>query len=296
MPEEAVVTPESQGEPELAPIEVDDLSPTDEELGKGDGAVEPEAAAVEPEKVPVKHVPLPELLEERKKRQALEARVNQDAAQNRILRERLDAILQKIQEAEKPQEPPQPVYEEDPAAYLKWQNDQLLAERRAVAEKRAEEEKQSSQVKQLEQVRQTIKQGINQFAEVTPDYNDAAKYLIEARLKELEVMGVTDQNEIRTRLEQDEIEVGYWALQQGKSPGEVFYNLARSRGYSGTKPVAEKESTLESVRKGQQAATSLSKAGGAPEGEITTETLLAMNDEDFAKYTKGKKWAKLHGR
>lgn len=259
---------------------------------------EPEGDEAPPEKVakPEHFVPAHELARERAERKALETRINQESQQNRVLKERLDIILSKIQEAERPAPEQPPNYDEDPAAYLKWQNDQILAKQQAEDERLAQESHKSQQERQFEQVRQTIKQGINQFAEATPDYNDAAKYLIEARVKELGVMGVTDQAAIRQRLEQDEVEVGYWAIQQGMSPGEVFYNLAKSRGYSGSSPGKDNSGSLDNVKRGQQAATSLSKGGGGATGEITTEALLAMSDDDFQKYTSGKKWQKLHGR
>src|SRR5665647_2104087 len=153
---------QEQEEPEVESTE-ESFSAEDEESASD------ELKLVTPKKEHL--VPAHEVARERAERKKLEGEVFKQSQDNQLLRQRLDAILQKLNEV--PEQAEQaPVYEEDPAAYLKWQNDKLLDDRKQETEKRTKDEHESAQVQQVRQLQQAVKQGINQFAETTPDYND----------------------------------------------------------------------------------------------------------------------------
>jgi hypothetical protein len=176
----------------------------------------------------------------------------------------LQSLVERLETIQKEKEVPAlkeytPVYEEDPAAYLKWQNDQILADRRQELADRQQREQQNTQAQQIQQLQQAVKQGINQYAEQTPDYNDAAKFLVESRIKELEIMGIRDRQEQMQTLTQEELQVGSWALQRGVSPGELVYNLAKSRGY-------QSQTSGSGVSTNKPQVKSLSNISGSPSG------------------------------
>lgn len=190
-----------------------------------------------------------------------------------------------------------PVYEEDPAAYLKWQNDQILADRRKEVAERQQQEQYNTQNQHVQQLQRAVKEGINQYADQTPDYNDAAKFLVESRIRELEIMGIHDKKEQMQTLTQEELQVGTYALQRGLSPGELVYNLAKSRGYQRQNPVGQ-NSTGTITNKPQ--VKSLSNISGSPSGNkeslqaraerilaaTNLKDTLAINADDLEKLLK----------
>lgn len=212
----------------------------------------------------------------------------------------LQSLLDRLESAQaetKKEEPVDraPVYEEDPAAYLKWQNDQILEDRRREVAQREEEKKARSQSEEYQKWFTAIKQGINQYAESTPDYNDAAKFLVESRIKELDIMGVRDKQEVMQTLKQEEFQVGAWALQRGISPGELIYNLAKTRGYAGKIQSGDTGGGNDRPR-----VKSLSNISGSPSGNkeslqaraerilaaTNLKDVLALNPDDMEKILK----------
>lgn len=195
----------------------------------------------------------------------------------------LQTLLDRLEAAQKEKEPQEqiertPVYEEDPAAYLKWQNDQILEDRRREVSQRQEQEKLTTEQRKAQELHQTIKAGFNKYAEQTPDYNDAAKFLIDSRIKELEIMGERDKDKQLRILQQEEVQVGSWALQRGISPGELVYNLAKSRGYQ--KAVQEVQGVTGNDKPRPK---SLSNISGSPSGnkdslQARAERILAQTN------------------
>lgn len=77
------------------------------------------------------------------------------------------------------------------------------------------------------------------------------------------------------------------ALNSKRSPAELIYTIAKTRGYSGavkaqqtTNSAAEK---LDNIKRGQSAVVSLSRAGGSSGEGLTLETLANMSEEEFSR-------------
>jgi hypothetical protein len=193
----------------------------------------------------------------------------------------LQALLEKLEKAAK--EPDDnavqaqaiPNYDEDPAAYLRWQNDQILEDRRVEKAQRERDETGRTQELQVQRLGQAIRQGIDQFAANTPDYNDAAKFIIESRVKELGIMGIKDQAEVTNIVRQEGLQVGAWALERGKSPGELIYELAKAKGYRRTQAESVQNEIKDSSTPNPRP-KSLSSIGGSPSG--SKESLQARAD------------------
>lgn len=290
MPKEAeVVQEEQQYSPEEQEfLESEDAGP--EEIAEEETV--PEKPVLEEKKVEEtpKQVPLSELMQERRKRQEAEQRYATAVS-------RLEAIIQQSAKAVEDTEEI-PDKNEDPVGYLAWQQGKTLEEIRSFKEEQAEKTKQTEE----ERVQQTFlseyQRNIDTFAKDNPDYNDAAQFLLRVRDEELQTLGIDDPDQRMQILHQDALTIGAYAMQQGKNPGSIFYSLAKKRGYTRNEQAfePEKPSPLDTVRRGQKAATSLSGASGSAPVEITAEALLAMDIDEFRKYTSGKKWHKLHGR
>ena len=88
-----------------------------------------------------------------------------------------------------------------------------------------------------------------------PDYDDAAKFLIDHRDNELATTGYGDAKQRQQILQREAWEVAARAEQTGKSPAELVYELARQRGFSG--------------------------GGGDPLRGTSARDLIAMSNKDF---------------
>ena len=86
------------------------------------------------------------------------------------------------------------------------------------------------------------------------------------------------------------------AVQAGKEPAELIYELAKNQGFVGKVAAAEQKSAekLESIAKGQEASASLGSGSRADAGKLTLDSLAKMDDDDFnALVLDEKKWAQI---
>lgn len=193
------------------------------------------------------------------------------------LKEQLDALRKAEQ--------PKPVeFEEDPLGYTK---DALATHQERMARLEAEQAHRAivDSVRSLE----------DQFTQEHPDYDDAAVYLRDFRIKELELLGVTDPNQVRASLYQSAQWVVNQAMAQGKNPAELLYATAKQYGYKGKEPAKEapkQDAELATIQKGMATAKSLSGGGEATPGELSVEEALKLPAKEFdawwAKNMKGK--------
>lgn len=70
------------------------------------------------------------------------------------------------------------------------------------------------------------------------DYNDAANYATEQRLNLWRSLG-HDELEARRRVEAEAVAIAKDALDHGRSPGDVYYNLAKQWGWQPQAPAAQ---------------------------------------------------------
>jgi hypothetical protein len=274
-------------------------TPAPEPVAKAEPeAPKAEPAKAEPEKAEPakderpKFVPHAALHEERLKRQALEKEIAELRAG-------------KQPESEKPAEIDE---ETDPIAALK--------EVRAHIAKQREETEQQNQLRAFDS---RVQAHESDFAAATPDYGDAVAFLREARATQIkaaaEALGkVITPQDIGAILLHEARTTSHEALTNGRNPGEVFYTLAKSFGYTGKKaaepaptpqpeptpapqvlPTKEAEATIDRITRGQRASN---KAGGgeAPDsGEVTLESLARLDgaafDAAFAKFSKSQRAA-----
>lgn len=255
----------------------------------------PEATSAETPK-PAAEAPKPEAAKpaEPPKRQEMvpHAALHEAREENKALKARLAALEAA---AGKPAQPEAPKVdpETDPIAAL-----------RELKDWREQQDEQSQKLRELHEFTDRVKAHEADFAAVTPDYAKAVGHLRDARANELRSLGVPEA-QIQGQLHGEAIATARFAFQQGKNPGEVFYALARARGYNPDAapppdptpaPAADptpapdtklQESTaaLERINRGQRASRPTAGAGGnAPSGELTLEQGAMLEGAAFDKW------------
>lgn len=247
----------------------------------GEGAPAVDEAAKTAEEAKARTVPHEALHAERLRARQLA----QELQAERDARERERARLDKIEamlRGDKPQEPA----EQDPIAVLssvQQQTAQLLE---------VQQRQQQAAAAQQEEafVLNTLVQSEATFKAVKPDYDAAAEFLWNSRVAEAKLWGLgQDEAEEAVRAE-----IGQWsrqALAVGRSPAELFYGLAESRGYRTAAPAANPAAVpqpsgvekVAAIKQAQQQSRSLSSAAGAaPAGDVNIRALLEMDDDEFA--------------
>lgn len=236
-----------------------------------------------------KLVPLEALHESRMK----EREWRDKAAQ--IEREAADRFTKLEQRLEKLANPPPavPRFEDDPAGNLQHQIAATQAELAAVRQT-SEQARQVQEVVAFEQQIATSTQAAEvAFAKDHPDYLAAVQHLQNIADKNLQMMGVEDPSARQAQIRKDALAMSLKALQMGKSPAEVAFQLAVNYGYRATeKEASEAAKKIGTIQEGQKTASMPS--GGAKQVTLTLAALESMDDDDFNKLVDDSaSWKKL---
>lgn len=167
-----------------------------------------------------------------------------------------------------------------------------------------EGEKAREQQNAATSIKTAYQQDATAFMAKAPDFKDAYEHLVATLHKELEMMGVADEAARNRAIAEQERELVANALKQNKSPAELIYGIAKTRGFYGSSPKvipqqnatqrqASPEAKIDNVLRGQGAVLSLSKAGGASGEGLTVEALASMSEAEFAAMTKSLSKAQL---
>ncbi len=210
--------------------------------------------------------------------------------------DRMEQLFQKSMERQQSVAPPKtekteaeiPAYDQDPLGHTKAQLDRAM---KTIDELKGNFQKRTEQDDQNARQRSTLEQygqAVSQFKRQNADYDEAFQFLMDSRDKELAFVH-EDPAERSNRIQYEEGYLAAAAMKQGKNPGQVFYEMAKARGYKGKEPAGE-ENTLDRLARGQRAARN--NTGGKTTGseEVTLEKLAEM-DPDSAEYDAA--WAKF---
>lgn len=107
-----------------------------------------------------------------------------------------------------------------------------------------------------------------EFAEDHPDYKDAVKHFKAARQSEFEDMGYSGKA-LEQAMAEDLLGLASRAIQGGRDPAEVVYNLAKKRGFKAG--ATEANEKLRAIAKAAE-------AGGSPKGGTRTENRLTYTN------------------
>lgn len=196
------------------------------------------------------------------------------ARQEQFLREQQFRQLQ--------QQAPDP-YEHPEAARAWQQQQQELQARLFQAEQQRQQQaiQRQEQERQFQFVNQTVEDIEAEFKASNPDYDDATEHLLSTQQKLLEGMGYPPQ----VAAEQ----VGMWslsvatqAIQSGKNPAQVAYQLAKEMGYrpkgSDAETAAQK---LANMKAGQNSAKTLSGGGAGVKGGTSLKQIASLEGAAF---------------
>lgn len=279
---DVAATPVEEGEPE-APVEAKtEVADTDEDA--------PSEHQDEKETKDVGKVPYPQFKREREARQAAEAARQEYEKKLAVLEDRFTQLNERL--TPKEEKPEIPAYEEDPFEHLRQK--QLLEEQeRSEFTKRLSEFEEQQRYQQANaHLHQQVVAAEGQFRVEHPDYDDAVQHLKTARAREYNAMGITDPSQIEQMLGQEAVQLAQMAFHNNRSPAQMAYEIAVSRGYS-QKAAPQPVDKLANIEKGQSKSTSLSGAGGGEQRVLDIEALANMSDEEFSAAMKNGQWGKL---
>jgi len=215
-----------------------------------------------------------------------------------------------VETAPEPEEP-EPDYEENPAAWMRWRTEKLEREQAKIAEqaaKIAEWRQQQEQTQQLQmqqaQVLEAYRMKAAEFAQQKPDFPNAYNHLVQSRARELMAFGIPQQQAYeQTRAE--EVQLAALAMAQGINPAEAIYNLARERGWNGQQqaPAAGNAGQASSnqampppSRPSTTPPTNIGKMPGAAGGHrLGLKELAKMSEEEFARVVSDEDFKKIMG-
>lgn len=246
--------------------------------------------APEPEAKPQKLVPLEALHESRMK----EREWRDKAAQiEREAQERFQKLEQRLEKLVNPP-PPVPKFEDDPAGHLRHQVESTQAELAAVREQTAAQRAAQEQEQMIAQISRVTQAAEAEFAKANPDYLDAVKHLQQVADRNLEMMGVADPAARAEQIRKDALAMSAKALQMGKSPAEVAYQLAKNYGFKAAAPTpgADPSRKIQNIQEGQR--TAAMPAGGTKPAGLSLAALEQMDDDEFNKLVEDDAaWKKL---
>jgi len=233
-------------------------------------------------------VPLPALQEERRERQRIERELADQREKWARLEERFNTVS-------KQPEPVIPDADTDPVARLKYLDEKFAK----LETESAEQVRQRQQAEQVQAMQREFlgryQAAAAEFQAKAPDFMEAYSHLRADRAAELEAMGFTDPGMRSRIMEQEELGVAMQAFQAGRNPAEVMYALAGRRGYKAKAAEAKpdgKQPDLQTIAKGQQAASSLSGSGSATPPDLTLESVANMSTDEFEAWMSEPKNAK----
>ena len=258
------------------------------------------------------HVSLEE--HENVKRAMRSARENE-----RRLSEQLNGVSQLIQnlrsqrqqpEQQEPEAPKLPSVDEDPIGHFTGQLAQMQRTIQELQNGGQQTRQQFEQSQQQQAFVSAVAQSEQAMRAAAPDYDAACEFLETGRVAELEAIygddnpqaaamarhyGLPSVAHLRAAiLNQDRITVAQQALMLGQSPAQLYYNLAKQRGY---KPAQQKQQTqaekqIETARRGQKAARTIGGGtGGGPDNGLNIADLTNLYAEDPEAFDR--EWDKM---
>lgn len=197
------------------------------------------------------------------------------------------------QPAPEPEAVPDP--NEDIFGYVKHLEKKLAEAVSGTQQVTEAQKRQAEEARAAEEERTIVgsyRQDIERYAATEPAFVEAYRHLVQGRVAELKLYGLSDADAIK-QANADELAFVRAAVQRGVSPAEQAFALAKARGFvaKAPEPAAPPAPAAETPQErqtrlaaGQAASKSLSGAGGGPAGEITLEMLANMSEADFEAF------------
>lgn len=222
----------------------------------------------------------------------LERLLEESEARTRQLEVDQAALKAKLEEQTAPKAPDPNT---DPLGYLAFKIEQQEAQTRALRDELMNAQKMTQADTLTQRFMQTVEGQVQAFVKDHQDYPQAYKYLVDLRMDEYRMRGMTaKQADEALNVEQTQIARG--ALQTGKNVGEVVYSLAQKYGFKAPAPAAPTtpESKLDTLKKGLETDSHVEK--GVPPTGVSVTNVKQMSDRELNELVADDdKWAKLMG-
>ena len=140
--------------------------------------------------------------------------------------------------------------------------------------RRDEQEQQQQEMKQYQDMVSKYQVAAKQYQQNNPEFENAYTFLVNSRAKEYEAMGYNPE-QVGQLIAQEEYGIVQKALEDGANPAERIYELSKVRGFT--------NADLETVQRGIESQSSISKASSNPEPTSDIERLLELDGEEFSK-------------
>jgi hypothetical protein len=218
------------------------------------------------DKPPEGYVPHGALHAERSKRKELE--------------QRLAALEGKMDAPKDEEQPPQwvdPLV--DPEGFRKYDEYRT----RQLSEKIERQEQERQQQWQQQQRFEKAARLEAEFAQKTPDYQEAVQHLHQRRVTDLRAQGMSDA-EVAAQIRQDANAVFDAAEQLGWNPAELLYQNAVRAGYTRkqAEAAASDADKIVALDAAQKATKGIGAAGGADQaGGLTAEKIADMSEDEL---------------
>jgi hypothetical protein len=266
-----------------------DLTPEEQKFFETGGAAgltdgteqpAPEPVAVAPEPAPA---PPPDKFEEIKSN--LNSALKQSREEKKALEEKLGKMEETFQQfLARANAKPEPKFEDDPLGYTQ---NKLTA----VETKLNKFETQAQQQGEFDQLARAIQASEETVRKANPQYDQAIAHLKKTRFEDFTDLGMSSQD-AQNALNQEIIALGKLALQQGKNPAQVAYQMAKRYGFKEAPAQPAAEQTIATVAKGMQASKTVQ--GGAAVAGVTLANLADLDDATLDAIIKDDaKWEKL---
>jgi hypothetical protein len=271
--------PAPEPQPDPAPDQLPEPQQPDPDADRARGP-DGKFVAKEGEEQPPKggQVPQGALHAERERRKAAEAETAK-------FREQLDAIAaMRAQVASRAPAPLPP--EDDPAqiAHLRQRLEQMEQGQTRITQERDNQALDQAEQRQLQAA---IASSEVEFRTAQPDYDAAVQYVIEARARELQLHGLNPV-EVQQAVAEEAQDIVRSAIRQGRSPAEMAYQIAQSRGYRAEtpqQPAAQPQggaaATLAAINATKNQSQSLGRASGSTPQTINADTVAGMTGDEF---------------
>ena len=218
---------------------------------------------------------------ERHKRKELKEQLEATARKTAEMEQAIAHLKASIQQPVEPEAReviPDP--EEDPLGYQQYKINKLEKTQNELNQYLHHQAQLQQKSAQERAFLDTYKSSASEYAKQAPDFQDAYKFLMKARLSEYEAVGYSpaQANEL---LVEDEMAIVAKAYQDKVNPAKRLYDLAKHRGF-GTKTAPNSVKDLDQIQKGMQASKSLKSGGGQlSEGTPGMDSIDGMTFAEF---------------
>lgn len=228
-------------------------------------------------------VPQGALHAEREKRKGSDERAAKAEAELKTVREQLAAIA-KLREEVAGRKPADLPAADDPAA-MEHLRTRLAENEQKINRFEQNADNEALANHEIQQLGSFMAESETKYREQRPDYDAAISHVVQMRAQELALYGLT-RPQIQQTISEEAVEIIRAAVQQGRDPAELGYQLALSRGYrpaEGAEPAKANgaQATIDAIARAKGANKSLGSGGGGSPKNLTAEAVAAMGPDEF---------------